>query len=220
MTYYDHVRREIRPLLPSKASRVLDVGAGSGGTLQWIKTLFPDAETTGVEVNADLQAKLKQHADVVIIGDIDSCLSQLGKYDLILLLDVLEHLVDSAGTLKKIATHLRPGGSVIVSVPNVAHLSVSIPLLLRREFTYTDAGILDGTHLRFFVEKSAVGLLNSANLLVTDGIVSGFGGSKSKFLDRISLGHLRHRLAKQYIMLGKSNTGSIEQPKVCWGRTA
>jgi SAM-dependent methyltransferase len=216
MTYYDHVRREIQPLLPESVSRVLDIGAGSGATLQWLKTIFPRAETTGVEVNAGLHDKLKQRADVAIISDVNSCFSQLGTYDLILLLDVLEHLVDSAGTLKRISSYLSPGGSVIVSVPNIAHFSVSIPLLLKRQFPYSDAGILDSTHLRFFVEESAVGLLNSSNLLVTKGIASGLSGPKSNLIDHISLGLLRHHLTKQYIMLGKSNTGSVVQKRVHW----
>ena len=63
---------------------------------------------------------------------------------------------------------------MIVSVPNVAHLSVSIPLLFRREFAYQDAGILDRTHLRFFVEDTAVKLLNDFKLVVERGLASGY----------------------------------------------
>jgi methylase of polypeptide subunit release factors len=85
MNYYDHVRREILPLLPKSASRILDIGAGSGATLGWLKTVYPDAETTGVEINPDLHSKLKQNADVAIIGDVDTCSPQLQTYDLILL---------------------------------------------------------------------------------------------------------------------------------------
>jgi 2-polyprenyl-3-methyl-5-hydroxy-6-metoxy-1,4-benzoquinol methylase len=47
----------------------------------------------------------------------------------ILLLDALEHLHDSLGILKEVSKLLEPGGHVIVSVPNVAHLNVAIPLL-------------------------------------------------------------------------------------------
>jgi 2-polyprenyl-3-methyl-5-hydroxy-6-metoxy-1,4-benzoquinol methylase len=75
---------------------------------------------------------------------------------LFLLLDVLEHLPDSATTLQKLSNLVATGGHTIVSVPNVAHLSVSVPLLLRRQFNDHDAGILDHTHLRFFVEDTEV----------------------------------------------------------------
>ena len=45
-SYYDHERREIRPLLPRTATRILEIGAASGQTLQWLKTIYPNAVTT------------------------------------------------------------------------------------------------------------------------------------------------------------------------------
>ena len=146
MDYYHFVRREIEPLLPKTPRRILEVGAGAGSTLRWLKTLHSNVETTGVEINPALRVELQRNADVAIIGPIEETLSRLTTYDLILLLDVLEHLHDSLGMLKKIIKLLEPQGCVIVSVPNIAHLSVSLPLLLLRRFDYRDAGILDRTH--------------------------------------------------------------------------
>jgi 2-polyprenyl-3-methyl-5-hydroxy-6-metoxy-1,4-benzoquinol methylase len=215
MTYYHFVRSEIRPLLPKTASRILDVGAASGATLGWLKTIYPSARTTGLELNPELTDELKRNADVAIIGDIDDQLPQLGTFDLILFLDVLEHIADPDRTLRSARKLLRQGGRVIVSVPNIAHLSVLVPLL-RRRFDYQHAGILDRTHLRFFVESTAVKLLNDANLVVTQGLVSGLQGRKSALLDRLSLGLLRHYLTKQYIMVGESGDGQLVQPPVRW----
>jgi 2-polyprenyl-3-methyl-5-hydroxy-6-metoxy-1,4-benzoquinol methylase len=216
MNYYEHVRSEIQPLLPRSVSRILDVGAGVGATLSWLKSIYPSAETTGLELNPTLYNKLKENADVVIIGDIDSCFNKLQSYDLILLLDVLEHLVDPVTVLKKLSTRLDAGGSVIVSVPNIAHLSVSIPLILRGEFNYRDEGILDRTHIRFFVAKTAIELLNRADIRVTRGLIAGLKGPRAKVINRISFGLLRHRLAKQYIMLGQVSRGNIVQNKIQW----
>ena len=53
---------------------------------------------------------------------------------------------------------LAPGGSLVVSLPNVAYLPVRLGLLFGR-FDYRDAGILDRTHLRFFTLASARGFL-------------------------------------------------------------
>lgn len=220
LSYYQHIRQDILPLLPKQPSRILDVGAGSGATLAWLKTIFPQAQTTGIELNPALVLELEKNADIAVIGDIDQCYARLARYDLILFLDVLEHLTDSLGTLKKLSETLEPGGCVIVSVPNVAHLSVSMPLLLRRQFAYRDAGILDRTHLRFFVETTAVALLNDANFRVTKGLAAGLGGPRSKFLDLITFGLLRHHLAKQYIMLGELTGGKFEQQKVHWMKAA
>ena len=216
MDYYHFVRREIQPLLPKSATRILEVGAGAGGTLKWLKTLYPKAETTAVELNPDLQDELKQNVDVAVIGQIDETFAELKTYDLILLLDVLEHLPDSTRTLQRLSSLLENGGHVIVSVPNVAHLSVSVPLLLKRRFNYQDAGILDRTHLRFFVEDTAVKLLNDANLIVTAGLISGVDGPKAKLVDLLSFGLLRHHLAKQYIMLGHLGDRKIVQKRIRW----
>jgi 2-polyprenyl-3-methyl-5-hydroxy-6-metoxy-1,4-benzoquinol methylase len=216
MNYYHFVRSEIKSLLPEAPTRILEVGAGAGATLKWLKTLNPKTETTAVELNPALLDELKQNADVVIVGPIDEEISQLKTYDLILLLDVLEHLPDSTTTLRKLSKLLEPGGQVIVSLPNLAHLSVSIPLLLRRRFNYQDAGILDRTHLKFFVEDTAIKLLNDANLTVTEGLISGIQGPRAKMLDLLSFGLLRHHLAKQYIMLGQLSDPKIAQPRIRW----
>jgi SAM-dependent methyltransferase len=214
--YFHHERHEIRPLLPKTAANILEIGAASGQTLRWMRTIYPNAVTTGVEINDAVAEELSRNADVAIIGGIDECLPRLKKYDLILLLDILEHLVDSANVLQSVRRLLQPGGQVVVSVPNIAHLSVTIPLLFRRQFNYREAGILDRTHLRFFVEDTAVGLMNAANLNVSKGLISGMQGYKAKTLNRLSLGLLRHHLAKQYIMLGEPTDGEIRQQPVKW----
>ena len=216
MDYYHWVRQEIKPLLPKNPSRILEVGAGAGHTLKWIKELYPKTETTAVEINSALLQELRQNVDVPIIGPIDEALPQLKSYDLILFLDVLEHLSDPTATLRNLSKHLEANGQVIVSVPNIAHLSVSVPLLLQRRFDYQDAGILDRTHLKFFVEGTAIKLLNDANFIVTAGLVSGIQGPKSKLLDLLSFGGLRHHLAKQYIMLGQLTDGKISQERIRW----
>ncbi|MEY9884254.1 class I SAM-dependent methyltransferase [Bradyrhizobium sp. USDA 329] len=214
--YFHHVRAEIRPLLPKAATSILEIGAASGQTLRWIRTIYPDAVTTGVEINDAVAEELSRNADVAVLGSIDECLPRLKKYDLILLLDVLEHLVDAKTVLQNVRGLLEPGGHVVVSVPNVAHLSVAVPLLFKRRFDYQDAGILDRTHLRFFVEDTAIGLMNSAGLKVSKGLISGMQGYKAKTLHRLSFGLLKHHLAKQYIMLGEAIDGEERQKSLVW----
>jgi 2-polyprenyl-3-methyl-5-hydroxy-6-metoxy-1,4-benzoquinol methylase len=219
--YYSRSRREIRSLLPSRASRILEVGPGAGFTLMWLKSIYPAATTCGVELNPALEADLQEHADVAIIGDIDHLISRVAsKFDLILLLDVLEHVPDPTRTLQAITRSLlMDGGRVIVSVPNIAHLSVTLPLLFQRRFEYADSGILDRTHLKFFVEDTAVKLLNDTNLIVKDGLITGLEGPKSKILDGLTLGFLTHHLAKQYIMAGEPTGERTAQPKINWKKS-
>ncbi len=138
---------------------------------------------------------------------------------MILCLDVLEHLIDPPGVLRRLCNLLTrdTAAQVIISLPNVAHLSVSLPLLLGRRFTYQDAGILDRTHLRFFTETSVLELLNDAGLVATAGLASGFNGPKSKALDTLTFGLLRHHLTKRYIVRGEPSR-TIKQEPIRWER--
>ena len=136
------------------------------------------------------------------VHDLNQPLPDIGKFDLILALDVLEHLADPQSVINDLVARLTEGVRIIVSLPNVSHLSVIAGLALRREFEYRDAGILDRTHLRFFTEKSAVRLLRQSGLSVTDGIVTGLEGRKAKLANALTGGLLLHYLVKQYIMAG------------------
>lgn len=84
------------------------------------------------------------------------------KFDKILLLDVIEHLPDPARIVKDCLGLLEPRGQLIISVPNVANISVRLLLMLGR-FDYTERGILDRTHLRFVTRRSIRELLEAEN---------------------------------------------------------
>ena len=83
------------------------------------------------------------------------------RFDIVTFGDVLEHLVDPMGVLIRVKDVLKPGGHVVASVPNVAHASIRLSLLGGR-FEYTEMGLLDRTHLRFFTEESLAGLFRDA----------------------------------------------------------
>ena len=109
-------------------------------------------------VERDVAPVLAENVDVALIGSIDSVIGKLETYDLILLLDVLEHLDEPSDILKRLTKLLNDGGYMLISLPNVAHHSVLAPLLLKREFEYNDAGILDRTHGGFIPKKAPYGL--------------------------------------------------------------
>jgi hypothetical protein len=87
-------------------------------------------------------------------------LRELGgrQYDRVLLLDVLEHLKNPERILRQSRGTLKPDGLLIVSVPNVANITVRLALLFGR-FNYQERGILDRTHLRFFTRRTARAML-------------------------------------------------------------
>ncbi|HEX2117001.1 MAG TPA: class I SAM-dependent methyltransferase, partial [Alphaproteobacteria bacterium] len=148
--YFALARREIGPLLPEKMDHVLEVGCGAGGTLSWLKASRSVSYAAGVELMPSAAERARAVCDEIVVGDVERVTLPFapGSFDLILALDVLEHLVDPWSAVRRLHGLLRPGGYLIASVPNVAHYSVSLPLL-RGRWNYVRSGILDGTHLRF-----------------------------------------------------------------------
>jgi hypothetical protein len=170
----------------------------------------------GLKVNPSLLGELRENVDEALIVDLNIGIPDLGSPDLILCLEVLEHPVAPAEVLAGLTARLNRGGTVMVSLPNVAHLSVSLPLLLSGRFDYRDAGILDRTHLRFFVRDSAIALPNQAGLVARQGIRSGLTGSKARLADMVTLGLLRDRLTKQYILAGTPADEGATQAGIRW----
>jgi 2-polyprenyl-3-methyl-5-hydroxy-6-metoxy-1,4-benzoquinol methylase len=84
----------------------------------------------------------------------------LGKFDVVVFADVLEHLPNPASVLHLTRKVLNPGGLVIASIPNIAHWSIRWELL-RGRFDYQPYGIMDATHLRWFTEKTVRSLFES-----------------------------------------------------------
>ncbi|OHD64749.1 MAG: hypothetical protein A2176_10490 [Spirochaetes bacterium RBG_13_51_14] len=166
--YYDYTRTEILPLLPEKIDRVLEIGCATGNTLMWLKSLKECKWVGGVELNYETAQIAKNRVDACYVGDIESIDLPIASksLDLILCLDVLEHLENPWQAVKRLHDFLKPDGVIISSIPNVLHYSVLCPLIFRGEFNYAEAGILDKTHLRFFEKKSSLALMENSGLKV------------------------------------------------------
>lgn len=201
--YFDSVRKEISPLLPQKMDKVLEVGCGSGATLQWLKNEKTCSWTAGVELSEDAADRAKDRLDFFMAGNIEKIELpfESGSLDLILCLDVLEHLVDPWAVVKRLSKFLKPGGAMIVSLPNICHRSALLPLLLHDRWDYEPSGILDRTHLRFFTRKTAIELLEQGGMKVemTLPVVPLCKGSKTWLLDMWSLHIFRRFLTTQYL---------------------
>jgi len=127
------------------AARVLDIGCGSGGMGSALLEMgFSNLEA----VEPDPAARSNASAIYSrVVPSLDTLHGET--YNLILLLDVLEHTTNPEEFLAQIVAHLAPGGSVLISVPNIAHWSTRLSLLFGR-FQYTSRGILDRTHYSHF----------------------------------------------------------------------
>jgi methionine biosynthesis protein MetW len=147
----------LRSLMPERV-RVLDVGCGTGSV-----TLIANAnkynEVVGVEPDSARSAVACSRGLDVTCGFLnEKLITNWGEFDVVVLADVLEHLPEPDAMLRLAIRALRPGGIVLLSVPNVAHWSLRLKLLLG-QFDYAETGICDSTHLRWFTKRSIQRLL-------------------------------------------------------------
>jgi O-antigen biosynthesis protein len=162
--YSTFIRNELIQLMdqhdPSEKINVLEVGCACGGTLLGIKNIFKNARLFGVELNSHSAAIASSFANVRVGDIIEQSSYPQNFFDYIILADVLEHMIDPWVVLDALKSHLKPAGKILASIPNVMHISV-IKDLCRGKWTYTDAGILDRTHMRFFTMQEIKNLFES-----------------------------------------------------------
>ena len=172
----------IAGLIGNNQKLVLDVGCNKG----YLKDLAPENEFYGIDSDSNALEYAAKKYKVVCNFDLNSGTQSVdvgSKFDIIVFGDILEHTIYPEKVLSYfVNTHLKDEGIVIVSLPNVAHVSIRLALLLGN-FNYTDAGILDRTHLHLYTSKTAQQLIASCNLAVVDKKFSSnnFGGIISMF---------------------------------------
>jgi 2-polyprenyl-3-methyl-5-hydroxy-6-metoxy-1,4-benzoquinol methylase len=167
-------------------SRVLDLGLADGSVAAVLRNM--GCRVWGVEIDPVAAEEARAFCEDVAVDDLGSiCLVERfagQRFDVVLMLDVLEHLSDPVSLLKRVSPVLADGGWGVISLPNVAHVSVRLALL-RGRFTYTDVGLLDRTHLRFFDHNGVDDLLRQAgwSAFDTDRVIRPFGTTEIQVED-------------------------------------
>ena len=147
-------------MVPDNIRRVLDVGCGGGDNGRHLRTMHPGIELVGLTHSAEEATIAAPHFGSVHVVDLDTGLTDAGMalwgppFDLLLFSHVLEHLIDPVAALRHCLTRLKPGGYVLIAVPNVLEWRTRMQFL-RGQFVYGDHGILDRTHMRFFTYLTA-----------------------------------------------------------------
>ena len=150
-----------RSILPG--SHVLDIGCDTGRFGQVLQ-IKKNCTVDGVEPYLPAAEVAQTRLNQVFIRAIDNEKSFDGliNYNAILFLDVLEHLQNPWAVIKGAMTVLQPSGTIHIVVPNIGHISV-VRRLLQGRFEYSDCGIMDRTHLRWFTPRSLTQLLEEAS---------------------------------------------------------
>lgn len=102
---------------------VLDAGCGHGYTIFWLAQKFPHLRIWGIDTDAAQIAGCIKARDALGLTNLDFAaaspfdIDPATRYDLIIAIDVLEHIPDDEGALALFARLLRPGGLLAVHVP-------------------------------------------------------------------------------------------------------
>ncbi len=148
--------------LVPRGAKVLEVGPSSGYFTAALRSERAPKLVDGVEFDKKDAEAAQEHLDKLIIGSIEdeAILNKLADnhYDSIILGDVIEHLHHPEATLRALRAKLSEGGLLIISTPNIAHISIRASLV-RGKFDYTDTGILDKTHTRIYTKRALTDIL-------------------------------------------------------------
>lgn len=207
---YQYLKNSIQPetvaLAPPAARRVLDIGGGTGaftavimercgahfGAVVDVSEEAVQARVAGVTVGAVL--------DVEQDGALEAFMAKHGPFDLVLCLDVLEHLVDPRKVVERLHGCLPMNGHILASIPNVQNYRVVLRSFLGT-WHYRESGLFDRTHLRFFSRRSAQALMTGSGLdLIAAGVAYG-PVPRDRHLSRLSCGVLDPWLAMQNLFL-------------------
>lgn len=201
--YYQGVRSDLLTIfpLPKRGAAILELGCGGGGTLCFLKDLGRNYSLFGVDSFHDAVVRAKAQGLAVVEADIERLpRNPFGlNFDLIIMADVLEHLVDPWAHLAGLRNWLNPGGGILASVPNVKYIRMMRNLLFFDSFRYERDGLLDKTHLHLFTRKSLMELFSETGYEVLR-IYSNVHKTKYKILNLLTLKMLETFFAYQYFI--------------------
>jgi 2-polyprenyl-3-methyl-5-hydroxy-6-metoxy-1,4-benzoquinol methylase len=200
-SYYANRRPEVVALVPPSTKKLLDVGCGYGALGADARRLGV-REIYGIELFADAGRIAKATFDAVAVGDIESMQIPWSGFDCIVCADVLEHTRDPWAVLRKLKNSLAVNGVIVASIPNVAHISVVLKILMDR-FEYEDSGILDRTHLRFFTKHTIEQLFSSTGFTIQTIDYVRTDTLKHKLMRAMSFGLLRPYSIFQFLIVAK-----------------
>jgi SAM-dependent methyltransferase len=173
-----------------EASKILDIGCSGGLLAERVRAA--GHHVTGVDY-LELP-EVRDRTDQFFRADLSQGIPpEVGSgYDVVIAGDIIEHLPRPAETLRAILRTLRPGGEVLLSVPNFGHWYPRARVALGL-FGYDRRGILDDTHLRFFTRSTLRRLVRSCGFDILEqrstglplGVVSEGEGALLRLLRKI-----------------------------------
>jgi 2-polyprenyl-3-methyl-5-hydroxy-6-metoxy-1,4-benzoquinol methylase len=212
---YTAINQPVFQQIPLQAKRILDVGCGSGVLGRAIKQTR-NCEIVGITYSNEEAKLASESIDEVIITDINEFSpSLLGEFDCVICSHILEHLYQPERFLAKLNKCLGSDGIIIIALPNTLHYKQRLEFL-RGNFKYTDGGLMDKTHFRFFDWDTALELVSNSGLQIVLRYADGYLPlpliRKFKllqpvilYLDKLASAIMPGLLGNQFIIVAKTS---------------
>ncbi len=150
-------------------STVLEFGPANGRMTKYLNSVL-ECTIYAVELDPEAAKDAANYCTDIIVGNIEDYewLDQYKniKFDHIIFADVLEHLYNPQKVLSQSKNLLNNDGSILISLPNVAHNAIIMDLI-DDQFTYRSTGLLDDTHIRFFTKHTIDKFIENAKLHIS-----------------------------------------------------
>ena len=210
--YYNNEKSRFIQLIPEGPNKILDLGCAAGRLGRKLRELNKTSELVGVEIFEPAAMEAAKYYDRVYVADIEHInLDYMGYFDFVFCGDILEHLRDPWTMLNKIHIWLKKDAFLVSTIPNIRYWLILRDLIIFGKWEYTEAGVLDQTHLRFFTRNSFLKMLQKANYNV-DYQEMVIHGQKKNFLNKLTFGIFEEFLGSQVLVMAKKTYCDLNMP--------
>lgn len=210
---YEAVNQSVLLRVPQTVKRLLDIGCGTGGLGGKIKE-FIACEVVGVTYSETELLLASKMLDKVFLGNLNNFNSEgLGEFNCITCSHILEHLYQPEKLLYSLHKNMNKTSVIIVALPNVLYWKQRWQFI-RGRFRYTDGGLMDQTHFRFFDWQTAHELLENSGYTVLESEADGsfplpfvrriLPSVVSSAIDRAAIRHFPGLFGFQFILYCRS----------------
>jgi 2-polyprenyl-3-methyl-5-hydroxy-6-metoxy-1,4-benzoquinol methylase len=212
------IQEEVLDLMPDGVRSILDIGGGNGDYAVAAKAVTGANNIAVVDISADAIKNKNPEVDIAEVCDVEQpgSIEAIAKrradgFDLILCLDVLEHLIDPWQFISRLHAIMPDGGYLLASIPNVQNYRV-VFRSVTGTWHYKSSGLFDRTHLRFFGRRSAIAMMTGTGLMPV-AVGRAFGPNPmDRALHRLSLGILAPWVTMQNVVLVRKTTPQTLEP--------
>lgn len=205
--YFGICRSEIVNFIPKGPHRILEIGCGSGSTGFALKETGRAQYVAGIEISESGE-EAKSRLDKVYIGNVEDMPLpvEVGQFDYIIMGDVIEHLIDPWKLMGNLSKLLKSDGQIVATIPNVRNWKVVLPLLFKGAWTYSDWGLLDRGHLRFFTKDTMKDLFLRAGMGMRSVLALLPRSTKSGKINFLTFGIFEEFLAPHYLIVARKKS--------------